>query len=446
MDPVTIGALSVLGLVILILLGFHVGVSLALSSFLGLYFISGKFRVAASVLEKTAFSAVMDYVFAVIPLFVLMGLATTASGATRELFIAAETSMRRIKGGLGIATVLANAVFAAVTGVSIASAAVFSKIAVPEMMRLNFNRPFALGIVAASSLLGMLIPPSILMIIYGVITEQSVGRLFAAGVGPGLLVAALLCVAIFLLVLWRPSLGGGAAHQIAKRAAAQGADDTRRRDRVLRPWPVYVLIVLVLGGIYGGFFTPTEAGAIGAFGALLLLLARGRFALGTVWEILLGTGRATAAIFLLLITAQMYSRMLTLSGLPAQVSNWAVGLDVGPMMVVLIFVGVLLLLGMVLDSVSILLLTMPIIFPVIQAFGLDPIWFGIVAIIAIEIGLLTPPFGMVIFAMKAVLPRDVNIEEIYRGTAPFLVLLLIALGLTIAFPEIATWLPNAIFN
>ena len=444
MDPVLIGALSVGVLVALILLGFHVGVALAATSFGALLAISGKMRVATSVLETTAYSAVMDYVFAVIPLFVLMGLLTTASGATSDLFRAAERATRGVKGGLGIGTVGANAVFAAITGVSVASAAVFSRIAVPEMLRMGYERPFSLGIVGASSLLGMLIPPSILMIIYGVVTEQSVGRMFAAGVMPGLLVAGLLSLAIWAMVALRPARGGLGAAAAPQASVGAGPSGARL---MLRPWPVYLLIALVLGGIYGGAFTPTEAGAIGALGALMLYAARaGRAGAGGFARILRETGKSTASIFLLLITAQMYSRMLTLSGLPAAVTDWATQLDVGAWAVMLIFVGLLLLLGTILDSVSILLLTMPIMFPVVIALGQDPIWFGIVAIVAIEIGLLTPPFGMVIFAMKASLPGDVGIEEIYRGAAPFLAVLLLALAILMALPGIALWLPDLIYR
>lgn len=446
MDPVTIGALSVGGLVFLILIGFHVGVALAATSFIGLYLITGRFRVASSVLETTAYSAIMDYVFAVIPLFVLMGLLATASGATNELFKAAEQMTRRIRGGVGIGTVIANAVFAAITGVTIASAAVFARIAVPEMLRLNYERPFALGIVGASSLLGMLIPPSILMIIYGVITEQSIGRLFAAGVGPGILVAIMLCMAIWIMAWLRPGRAGQTAGTSLFDAIETDETEGARRGAIWRPWPVYILVVFVLGGIYGGFFTPTEAGAMGALGAFLMLVSKVGLSSSGIMRILLDTGKATASIFLLLITAQMYSRMLTLSGLPATVTNWAVSLDVTPLMIVLLFVVLLLLLGMVLDSVSILLLTMPIMFPVVISLGLDPIWFGICAIVAIEIGLLTPPFGMVIFAMKAALPEDVRIEEIYAGSAPFLLVLMAALGLLLALPGLTLWLPNAIYN
>jgi C4-dicarboxylate transporter, DctM subunit len=439
MDPLTIGLVSVGGLFVLILLGFHVGVALAVTSFLGVYFITGqRLMVAGNLLKTTAYSAIGDYVFAVIPLFVLMGLLTTASGATRELFTAAEALLRRLRGGLGISTVAANAVFAAITGVSIASAAVFSKIAIPEMQRLKYGRRFSLGIVASSSLLGMLIPPSILMIIFAVITEQSIGRLFAAGVVPGILVAVALSVAIWLMVTLRPGLGGH---------GATIEDDGRSRGIVLlQPWPIYILIVLVLGGIYGGFFTPTEAGAVGAFGALLLLISRRKFTVGTGINLLLETGKATASIFFLLIAASMYSRMLTLSRLPTTITDWVIALDLAPILVILAFLVVLVVLGMILDSVSILLLTMPIMVPVALSLGYDPIWFGIVAIIAIELGLLTPPFGMVIFAMKAALPADVRLEDIYAGSAPFLLVLVAVLGVLIAVPELTLFLPRLLFG
>jgi C4-dicarboxylate transporter, DctM subunit len=445
MDPLTIGLLSVGGLFILILLGFHVGVALAITSFLGVYFITGqRLIVAGNLLKTTSFSAIGDYVFAVIPLFVLMGLLTTASGATRELFSAAEALLRRLRGGLGISTVAANAVFAAITGVSIASAAVFSKIAIPEMQRLKYSMRFSLGIVASSSLLGMLIPPSILMIIFAVITEQSIGRLFAAGVIPGILVAAALSFAIWLMVAIRPRLGGfGATAGDELQGQLEGWS---RGIVLLRPWPIYILIVLVLGGIYGGIFTPTEAGAVGAFGALLLLISRRKFTLRTGVDLLLETGKATASIFFLLIAASMYSRMLALSRLPTAITDWVIALDMAPILVIVAFMLVLVVLGMILDSVSILLLTMPVMVPVAISIGYDPIWFGIVAIIAIELGLLTPPFGMVIFAMKAALPGDVRLEDIYAGSAPFLLVLVAVLGLLIAVPQLSLFLPRLLFG
>lgn len=437
-DALTVGALSVAVIFILILLGFHIGVALAAVSFAGVYLMTGKLMVAASILQTTAFHGVNDYIFAVIPLFVVMGLFATESGATRDLFDAAESLMRRMRGGIGIATVLANAIFAAITGVSVASAAVFSKLAIPEMNRLGYERRFSLGIVASSALLGMLIPPSILMIIYGVITEESIGKLFAAGVGPGLVVAAALSATILLRVHLNPALAGH-----------EGQGDARASPRlqaIVKIWPIAVLIALVLGGIYGGLFTPTEAGAIGALGALVLIAARGRFTGAALMTMLLETGKACASIFFLLITAQMYSRMLTLSRLPDTLTQWASGLAVPGLVILFAFIVVLLILGCIIDSVSILLLTMPIMVPIAQSFGYDKIWFGMIAIVTVEIGLLTPPFGMVVFAMKAALPDDVKIEDIFLGCVPFFAALLASLGLVIAFPAISHFLPRLLLG
>lgn len=439
LDPVTIGALSVLVIFALIILGFHVGVALAGVSFAGLYLITGKFRVAASLLQTTAYNGVNDYIFAVIPLFVVMGLFATQAGATRDLFNAAESMLHRVKGGIGIATVLANAIFAAITGVSIASAAVFSKLSVPEMDRLGYNRNFGLGIIASSALLGMLIPPSILMIVYGVITEESIGRLFAAGVGPGLVVVGTLTATILGLVWLKPDM-------IGNEGTDGPVERLSRLSALLNIWPILALIGLVLGGIYGGFFTPTEAGAIGALGALVLIFLRRRFTAKSLLEILLDTGKACASIFFLLITAQMYSRMLTLSRLPETLTNWASQLELPGIVIIMAFVAVLLILGCIIDSVSILLLTMPIMVPIAVTFGYDKVWFGIVAILTIELGLLTPPFGMVVFAMKAALPEDVTVEQIFIGSAPFFVMLLVALGIIIAFPEISLFFPRLLLG
>ena len=379
----------------------------------------------------------VDFVFAVVTLFVEMGILGKLSGATRDLFSSAQVVFGRIRGGIGIATVIANAIFAAITGVSVASAAVFSKLAIPEMERLNYDRNFSYGIVAGSAILGMLIPPSILMIVFGVLTEQSIGRLFAAGIGPGLLVTAILSLGIWLMVFFTPRLGG----QLEKLPVMDW--NTALRTAV-KPWGVILLVGLVLGGLYGGFFTPTEAGGIGAAGAFVLVVINRKFNWKTFVEVLSEIGRTTASIFLLLIAAQMYSRMLTISGLATKMSEWAAGLPVPPMVIILMFLVVFLLLGCIIDSVSILLLTVPIMYPVIIKLGFDPIWFGMVSIIAIEIGLLTPPFGMVVFAMKSSLGDSARIEDIFMGSWPFILMLVLALGLVITYPAISTWLPSVI--
>ncbi len=420
---------------VLILLGVHIGVALAAVSVITIWCITGKFSVAISLLQTTAYSAVMDYVFAVVPLFVLMGLFSTLSGATRELFTSAQAFLGRVRGGLGIATVFANAVFAAITGVSVASAAVFSKIALPEMERLQYDRKFSLGIVAGSSILGMLIPPSVLLIVYGVLTEQAIGKLFIAGILPGLVVTAVLSLGIWTMVYVKPRLGGH-------------LDEVRRLDfrAVVRtlatPWAVVGLIILVMGGIWGGLFTPTEAGAVGAAGGFLLVVMKRKFSLHSLWQVLLDGGQTTASIFLLLICAQMYSRMLTMSGLAGKITHWTSALPVPPIVILFGFIIIFLLLGCIIDSTSIILLTIPLMHPIALKLGYHPIWFAIVSIVTIEIGLLTPPFGMVVFAMRSALGGQVQIEEIFAGAVPFLLMLALSLGIIIAFPILSTWLPS----
>jgi len=330
-------------------------------------------------------------------------------------------------------------VFSAITGVTVASAVVFSQISIPEMRRLGYNKKFALGIVASSALLGMLIPPSLLMVVYGVLTEESIGKLFAAGMGPGIVVSLALSIAIVVMIRFNPALSG-----IEGSAEAAGPHISRR-DIIAKPWAVYLLVLLVLGGIYAGWFTPTEAGAIGALGALILMMLKGKFGFRTTYELLIQTGVSTASIFFLLITAQMYSRMLSLSGLPDYITRLMVGVDVPPIVIILFFVAVMLVLGTILDSTSIMLLAMPIMVPVVLKLGYDNLWFGMVSILAIELGQLTPPFGMVVFAMKAAMPTETTIDEIFSGSMPFFFVLIGALGLIIAVPQITLWLPKLIF-
>jgi tripartite ATP-independent transporter DctM subunit len=435
MDPLTIAIISVGFVFFFILLGVHIGVSLATVSVLGIWAITGKASVAINVLQTTAYSAVMDYVFAVIPLFVLMGLFSTLSGATQELFDSAHYFLGRVRGGIGIATVLANAVFAAITGVSVASAAVFSKIAFPEMQRLNYDRKFSLGIVAGSAILGMLIPPSILMIIYGVLTEISIGKLFIAGFLPGFVVTGILSLGIWTMIGFNPKLGG-------VREKPPKFEFSSFIKAVATPWAVVGLIALVMGGIWGGLFTPTEAGAVGAAGGFLLVVIKRKFTFKSLWAILMDGGRTFASIFLLLICAQMYSRMLTISGLATKISVWATSLPVPPIVIIGGFIVVFLILGCIIDSASIILLTIPIMHPVAVKLGYHPIHFAILSIVAIEIGLLTPPFGMVVFAMKSSLGDKVTIEEIFQGSTPFMILLFVSLMIIWAVPILSTWLPS----
>jgi tripartite ATP-independent transporter DctM subunit len=435
MDPLYISLITIVLLLVMILLGMHVGLALASLSLIGVWWIKGNFMIAITLLATTSYQGLMEYVYAVIPMFVLMGTLANRSGASEELYDTAHALLARVSGGLAMATVAANAVFAAITGVSVASAAVFSKIAIPQMTRFGYDRKLSLGTVAASSLLGMLIPPSLLFIVYGVLSEESIGKLFVAGIIPGVLLAVFLCAGIYVMVKIRPQLAGGAI------GTSQKLPEMNLR-LILKPWVFILLILIILGGIYAGFFTPTEAGAIGAFATFVLCLLRGKITAVSLWSVLLETGYTTASVFLLLIAAQMYSRMLTYSGLPGQITDFVTSLAISPHMVVVLFLLVFLALGAVLDSISIMLVTMPIMLPVIQALGFDLIWFGIVAVVAMEIGFITPPFGLVVFAMKASLGEEATIEEIFWGAAPFLLIIFCLLALLFFFPILSTYLPS----
>ncbi|MBU2549283.1 MAG: TRAP transporter large permease [Proteobacteria bacterium] len=438
MEPCLVGLLSVGLILAAVIVGVHIGVALALVSVVGLWAVIGDPAVPVEMLGSAAFHGVFDYVYSVVPMFVLMGFLANLSGAAEDAYDAAAAIMRRRPGGLAIATVVANAVFAAITGISVASAAMFSKVSLPPMLRHGYDKKLSLGTIAGSSILGMLIPPSVLLILYGIVAQESIGALFAAGVLPGLVLALVYSLGIAAMVRARPSLVS------APEPGKEPFPDRNgfRTGAMIRGLPILLLIVLVLGGIYAGFFTPTEAGAIGAFGALLMALARGRLSARGLWHVLMETGYVSVSVFFILVTANMYSRMLTISRLPNMLCEVLSGLPLPPLAIVAMFMGVLVLLGAILDSASIILITIPIMLPVIKALGYNPIWFGIVCIMAVETGLITPPFGMVVYTMKATLGHEVSVEDIFRGAVPFLLMMFFVLGLLLIFPGLSLWLPG----
>ena len=437
MTGVEIGLLSLVAILILIWLGMHVAVALAIVSFFGIWALRDRPDMAAKILSLAARESISSYLFGVVPLFVLMGLVVSRSGIAADCFDVANRVFRRVLGGLGMATVGANAIFAAITGISIASAAVFAKVAVPEMMRAGHTARFATGVVAGSSVLGMLIPPSLLMILYGILSEQSVGLLFVAGVGPGLLLALCFGVGIYVLVRLFPRFAGQAVVVDSPHLTFSAA----LRDTVVKLSPIVILVILVLGGIYGGVFTPTEAGAVGAFGAIAMALIKRRMTSATLWQVTLDTGHVTASILFLIITATMYSRMLALSGLPEAMTGWVIGLDVGIYGFIAFFVLVLILLGTILDSASIMMITLPLVLPIAQSLHIDLIWFGVITVLAVEIGLLTPPLGLSVYVIKGTLDdTDITLGDVFAGAAPFALMMLFVLTLIIAFPVIATGL------
>ncbi len=435
MSGVGIAFLSIAVMLVLIYSGMHVAIALILLSFGGVWLLRGNFDIASNMLVLAFKDSISDYLFGVVPLFVLMGLLVAVAGIGRDTFEVAAQLFRRVLGGLGIATVAANAIFAAITGISIASAAVFTKVAVPEMIRHGYTPRFAVGVVAGSSVLGMLIPPSLLFILYGVLTEQSVGSLFIAGVIPGTLLALVYCIGILAMGRWWPSFVGGRKADSYDRSQDMGLPEMANKLA-----PIVILIALVLGGIYGGYFTPTEAGAAGALGALVISLAKRRLTWASFWQVLVQTGHTTSSICFLIIGASLYSRMLAMSGMPGWLGSWVVESGMGVTGIVLALMLVIILLGTILDSASIMLLTLPIALPILAGTQVDLIWLGVMVVLAVEIGLLTPPFGIAAFVVKATLGPDstVTLGDIFAGAAPFAVMMLFVLVLVFLFPWLAT--------
>jgi C4-dicarboxylate transporter DctM subunit len=435
MTPIVV-ALAMLALtVILVLMGLHISVALLSTGIFGLMLIIGDFGRAVRVLGTGPFYSVFNYEFSVIPLFVLMGLFANASGASKDLYDAGFKLFGRVKGGLGIVTVVSNAVFAAVTGVSIASAAVFGKIAVPEMRRYGYSMKFSTGCVAGSSALGMLIPPSLLFIVYGLLSGESIGTMFIAGIIPGLILAATYSVAILAIARFRPRMLGNPSVP----------EKILWREKLLslgKASSIGGLILVVLGGIYAGVFTPTEAGAVGCIGALVVMVLKGKFSFRNLQYALKETGLTTAAVFLLIIGAQIFSRMLTVSSLVDVLSRWVVALPLHPKLIMAMMMVILMLLGTFLDVTSILLISMPIMLPVAQSLDFNLVWFGVMATISIETGLITPPFGMSVFVVKGAVGREVTVEEVFAGSMPFLLILLATIAILLAFPILSTWLPS----
>jgi len=430
MTALGIGIVSLAMMVVLIIAGLHVAISLLLLSFVGVWLMRDNIDVALALMAQATSDSIASHEFGVVPLFVLMGLLVATADLGKDIFEVANSMLRRIRGGLGVATVMANAVFAAITGISIASAAVFTKVAVPEMLRFGFTPRFATGVVAGSSVLGMLIPPSLLMILYAFLSEQSVGAMFLAGVMPGLVLTIAFSIAIVAMAWLFPGYVGG--------TAAVSVPGMTLREAAVKVAPVVLLIFVVLGGIYGGIFTATDAGAVGALGALALALAKRRLTPSIFWKVLIETGRITVSVLFLIIAANLYSRMLTLSGLPQFIVEWMAGLGFGVAGFLTVFIAIVLFLGCIIDSASIMLIVLPLMLPVAKTLGIDLVWLGVITVVAIEIGLLTPPFGISAYVVKSTLnDARITLWDIFAGTQPFTLIMFVVLLLIIAFPGIA---------
>lgn len=382
---------------------------------------------AAQVVYETGFA----YTLSVIPLFILMGNFVARAGLAHELFQAAYAFIGHVRGGLAHATIAACAGFGAICGSSIATAATMSKVAYPSMRKLGYSDALSTGVMAAGGTLGIMVPPSTILVIYGIITETHIGKLFAAGVIPGLLTAALLMGGVAIVTARDPE------------HAPPGERSTwPERWRALRGiWGVVVLVVLVLGGIYGGFFTATEGAGFGAFGAFLFALLRRTLSWRKLLDVLVESARTTAMLFTLLIAATIFANFVNFTTMPGDLKQWITGLDLSPTMVVMAMMLIYVVLGTVMEELTMVLLTIPLFFPIVNGLGFDPVWFGVLIVMIVQIGLISPPVGMNLFVINALLP-NVGLAQVFRGCWPFVLVMIAVLGLLIAFPQISLWLPS----
>jgi C4-dicarboxylate transporter DctM subunit len=433
MTPVEIGSISVIAIICLIYIGVYIPIALGVVSFVSVWLMRDNFQLSMNLLKVAIGDSVTEYTFATIPLFTFMGLLVSKAGLGKDIYEVMNATFRKIRGGIGMATVGANALFAAVTGSSIASASVFTRVSVPEMLRYKYNPRFAVGVVAGSSVLGMIIPPSAMLIIYAFVAEQSVGDMFLAGIGPGLLLAVVYIAAIFLMGRFTPNFVGG-----IDPSAMEPAPDLSWSDVGSKTMPLAGIVLVVLGGIYTGWLTPVEAGAGGSAVALLVAILRQRMTLNDFWHALLDTGHITAAILFLITAASLYSRMLGLAGLPMQLNEILEANQFGFAAVMIIYVLLMLFLGTLLDTASIILIVVPLFLPIIEPMGLSLVWFGIVTVIGAEIGLLTPPLGISCFVIKATLDDpSITLKDVFLGALPFAFIMLLVLVAIIRYPVIS---------
>jgi C4-dicarboxylate transporter, DctM subunit len=430
MDP-TLLTILIFGLLFLLLAGgMPIGFAMGVSAFLGTLVMIAP-DAALSLLGQTAYETAITYDLSIVPLFVLMGYFATASGLSQALYGACYTWLGHHRGGLALATIGGCGAFAAICGSSLATAATMSQVALPEMRRYGYDNRLATGSVAAGGTIGILIPPSVILVLYGILTESDIGELFLAGIVPGILTVFGFMITVAIVTRINPELGprGERSTTMAKLAAFKDI------------WGTVALFALVIGGIYTGVFTPTEAAGIGAMGALALAVLARRMSGRILFRCLMDTVKTTAMIFTILIGAIMFNNFLVLSAVPDQIGEWISGLPLSPIAILSIILLIYLMLGCALDSLAMILLTIPIFFPVVQQLGFDPVWFGIVVVMVVELGLITPPIGMNVFVIKGI-AREVPLGDIYLGVLPFVVAQILLIILIVAVPQLAIWLPS----
>lgn len=432
LSPEITGIVIVSLLLVWLVLGAHIGVALGLAGFLGIYLSVGPDAAFAQI-AAIPFGTTNSFSLAVIPLFILMGSFATVSGITTELFRMAYVWLGALRGGLAMATVMSSAAFGAASGSTIVNAAVFTRMAMPEMARFGYDVRLSAGSIAAAGTLAALIPPSILMVVYAVITEQSIGKLLIAGVVPGILTAIIYCGGIYIFARLRPDLAP------LTNLKFSWAD---KFDSLKGVYGVMLLFIIVVGGIYGGFFPATYAGAVGAFGAFMIALFRRRLTPSSLINVLKEAAVTTSVIFIIVVGGILFARFLTYSGLVTTISTAMIGWGAGKYTYLLCFIVLFTVLGCFIEPIAIMVMTLPIMFPVMKEAGFDPIWLGVVAVKLAEIGVLTPPVGLNVFVVKSSSPIPITLGQAFAGVTPFILLDFLSLGLYVAFPGMITWLPN----
>jgi tripartite ATP-independent transporter DctM subunit len=431
MDPVIAGIIGMGVVFLLLALGMPIAFSLMLAGFTGIAFLSG-IDAALPVSARAIYDEAATYPYMVIPLFIIMGSFAGASGMTKDIYGCLDKWLRVLPGGLAVASIAACAAFAAVSGSAVATTATLGNIALPEMRRYKYSDELSTGAIAAGGTLGFLIPPSLGFVVYGMLTEQSIGKLLVAGMIPGFILAIAFCAVVIIWV------------KVSPQAAPVQTDTVNWKDRltsltgVLEPLGLFLLVIF---GIYGGLFTPTEAAAVGASLLFLLVVIKRKLTWTTLVSSLQEALRTSVMVLFLVAGASIFTYFLALTTIPMLAANWVIGLDVSPTVILLAIIGIYLLLGCFLDAISMMVLTMPVVFPVMTALDYDPIWFGVIAVLMMQAGLITPPLGLNIFTIAGV-AKNVKIETIFRGVLPFLLAVFVVVGMLMAFPELATYLPS----
>lgn len=433
-DPATAAIIATGLLFLLMLTGVHIGVAMGLCGALGIYLSMGEF-VALAQLGSVPFATVNNFTLAVIPMFILMGSLATQARLTTDLYAAAYNWFAKLPGGLAMTTTMASAAFGAASGSTMVNAAVFTKMAMPEMTKAGYDKRLSSGAIASAGVLSAMIPPSVLMVIYAITTEQSVGKMLIAGIVPGAMTALIFLLGIYIWAKLRPDHAPMPEHKVSMADKIGSLKNT---------WGIILLFGLVIGGIYGGWFIPTYAGAVGAFGAFLLVFFKRRASFRTLGDTFLEAILSSATIFLVVIGGMLYARFLTYTGLVGVISDWLILQDLAPFAYLLAFGVLFLILGCFIEPIAIMVMTLPVMFPVMMSVGYDPIWLGVVVIKMCEISLITPPVGLNVFVVRASSPVPLRLEQVFAGVTPFILMEVVSLALLIMFPALVTWLPSMI--